>query len=122
MTSYIQNCGCSNGTYYIRNCDCSGVETTPKLSRKMSCDCAGTSTLNATSTQKKIWNQSRVESSAYTMNLKSFIAGSDENFNKNEGVRKKHSSYERFLSKKKFGHLRKQNSSNAIGSKIKCEC
>ena len=56
---------------------------------------------------KRLQNQGRVSSSEWQMNKKTLVVGSSSSIE--NGVAVKHSSYERYLAKKKRGHLRKIN-------------
>ena len=56
---------------------------------------------------KRLQNQGRVSSSEWQMNKKTLVVASSSSFG--NGVALKHDSYERYLAKKKNGHLRKIN-------------
>ena len=60
---------------------------------------------------KRLQNQSRVSSSEWQMNKKTFvtsIGNGTESVGNYTGVARKHDSYERYLAKKKSGHLRRK--------------
>lgn len=60
---------------------------------------------------QRLQNQSRVSSSEWQMNKKTFVASighGTETVGNYTGVARKHDSYERYLAKKKAGHLRKK--------------
>tara|TARA_Y100000389_G_scaffold204968_1_gene261377 strand:- start:2076 stop:2417 length:342 start_codon:yes stop_codon:yes gene_type:complete len=111
-------------TYIFNTCDCSGTNVSSNNS-----NLSFISSVNSDeSTQKIIWKQVRVPSSLYTMNLKSQIASNDIKSNIT-----KHDSYDRYLAKKKYGHLRENSNSVSpiqgnktkkygIGTPGSCKC
>ncbi len=89
-------------TYIFNTCDCSGTNVS---SNNFSLTSNSSENIDET-TQKIIWNQVRVPSSSYTMNLKSQVASNDSKSNIT-----KHNSYDRYLARKKYGHLRENYNS-----------
>ena len=99
-------------TYIFNTCDCSGTNVSNNK-----CNLTSNSSENSDeTTQKIIWNQVRVPSSSYTMNLKSQVASNDSKSNIT-----KHNSYDRYLARKKAMALRIGSSSvnPQFGNKVR---
>ena len=88
-------------TYIENTCDCSGQDlvVTKNVVNCKNCRSKEPNEIR----QKRIWKQVRSSASVYTMNRASLIVASG-NDNKNT-VAVKHNSYDRYLARKKAGHL-----------------
>lgn len=87
--------------YVANTCDCSGQDlvVTKNVANCKNCRSKEHNEIR----QKRIWNQVRSSGSVYTMNLVSLnVAASNDNKNT---VAVKHNSYDRYLARKKAGHL-----------------
>ena len=116
---HVEPDNCENPIVTKKPCNSCGTEPTNNINKEKS-------------VQKKIWNECRVQSSLYTMNLSAQTVNNNNN-KQDVGVGKKHGSYDRYLARKKAPHLystdpffgetpKQGNKKYALGFINDCQC